>query len=176
MFLLLTIQFRSYAQALLILAIIPFGFIGAIGGHVVMGLQFTLFSIFGIVALSGVVVNDAIVLVDFIDRRRRTGMEMHEALVEAGRRRFRPVLLTSVTTIAGMLPIILEQSRQAMVVVPMAVSLSFGLMLATALVLILGPTLYSLVATEPQAEESDEEDGTDAFRETGERLEPVLTS
>lgn len=146
MFLLLTIQFRSYAQALLILSIIPFGFIGAILGHVVMGLQLTLFSLFGIVALSGVVVNDSIVLVDFTNRRRLAGMSVHDALVDAGRRRFRPVILTSVTTIAGMLPILLEQSRQAMVVVPMAASLSFGLMLATAIVLILGPTLYSIMA------------------------------
>ena len=158
MFLLLTIQFRSYAQALLILAIIPFGFIGAIAGHVLMGLQLTLFSIFGLVALSGVVVNDAIVLVDFMNRRRRDGMTMHDAIVDGGRRRFRPVLLTSITTIAGMLPIVLEQSRQAMVVVPMAVSLSFGLMLATVLVLILGPTLYSLVARNDLAGQDREED------------------
>ena len=156
MFLLLTIQFRSYAQAMLILSIIPFGFIGAILGHVVMGLQLTLFSLFGIVALSGVVVNDSIVLVDFTNRRRLSGMSVHDALVDAGRRRFRPVILTSVTTIAGMLPILLEQSRQAMVVVPMAASLSFGLMLATAVVLVLGPTLYSLIARgEIVADEED---------------------
>ena len=175
MFLLLTIQFRSYAQAFLILAIIPFGFIGAIAGHVVMGLQFTLFSIFGVVALSGVVVNDAIVLIDFVDRRRSSGMEMTDALVEAGRRRFRPVLLTSVTTIAGMLPILLEQSRQAMVVVPMAVSLSFGLMLATALVLILGPTLYSLVARGPIAHESDWHDAESSVEDETRTPEAVLT-
>ncbi len=156
MFLLLTIQFRSYGQALLILSIIPFGFIGAIMGHVVMGLQLTLFSIFGIVALSGVVVNDSIVLVDFTNRQRRdAGFGLNDALVEAGRRRFRPVILTSVTTIAGMLPILLEQSRQAMVVVPMAASLSFGLMLATGLVLILGPVLYSLVAKKPLVDEDE---------------------
>ena len=157
MFLLLTIQFRSYAQSLLILSIIPFGFIGAIVGHVVMGLQLTLFSIFGIVALSGVVVNDSIVLVDFANRRRRAGMSMHDALVDAGRRRFRPVILTSVTTIAGMLPILLEQSRQAMVVVPMAASLSFGLMLATAVVLILGPTLYSMIAIADVAVDAEDD-------------------
>ena len=146
MFLLLTIQFRSYPLAILILSIIPFGFIGAIAGHVLLKLQLTLFSIFGIVALSGVVVNDSIVLIDFVNRRRRQGMTLHQALLDAGRRRFRPVILTSVTTVAGMLPILLETSRQAQVVVPMAVSLSFGLALATFIVLILGPTLYSVMA------------------------------
>ena len=173
MFLLLTIQFRSYAQALLILSIIPFGFIGAIMGHVVMGLQLTLFSIFGIVALSGVVVNDSIVLVDFANRRRRAGMSMNDALVDAGRRRFRPVILTSVTTIAGMLPILLEQSRQAMVVVPMAASLSFGLMLATAIVLVLGPTLYSLIARQEIEHDDEEDHEQDAIKRPEPVREPV---
>ncbi len=142
MYLLLTIEFKSYIQPLLVLTIIPFGCIGAIAGHFAMGLPLTLFSIYGLVALAGVVVNDSIVLIDFINRRIADGLSLEDALVDAGRRRFRPVVLTSVTTIAGMLPILLETSRQALVLIPMATSLAFGLMLATVLVLILAPTFY----------------------------------
>ena len=142
MFLILTIEFGSYLRSLLILAVIPFGTIGAVAGHVVMGFPITLFSVFGLVALSGVVVNDSIVLVDFIARALKEGRPLEEALVESGRRRFRPVLLTSLTTICGMTPILLETSRQASVVQPMAVSLVFGLSLATLLVLVLVPTLF----------------------------------
>jgi len=125
-----------------VLSIIPFGAIGAIGGHFLMGLPLTLFSIYGLVALSGVVVNDSIVLIDFINRRVKDGAALNEALLDAGRRRFRPVLLTSVTTIAGVLPILLETQRQALVLIPMATSLAFGLMLTTVLVLVLAPTFY----------------------------------
>lgn len=142
MYLLLTIEFKSYIQPLLVLTIIPFGCIGAIAGHFVMGLSLTLFSVYGLVALAGVVVNDSIVLIDFINRRIADGLSVDDALLDAGRRRFRPVVLTSVTTIAGMLPILLETSRQALVLIPMATSLAFGLMLATVLVLILAPTFY----------------------------------
>lgn len=146
MYLLLTIEFKSYIQPLLVLTIIPFGFIGAVGGHLVMNLPLTLFSVYGLVALAGVVVNDSIVLIDFINRRVEDGLPLEEALLDAGRRRFRPVILTSVTTIAGMLPILFETSRQALVLIPMATSLAFGLMLATVLVLILAPTFYFVSA------------------------------
>lgn len=142
MFLLLTIQFNSCWQAILILAIIPFGFIGAILGHIVMDIELTLFSIFGIVALAGVVVNDSIVLVDFINRRVAEGLPVREAIIDGGRRRFRAVLLTSVTTCAGMMPILLERSKEAQVVSPMATSLTFGLALSTLIVLVLAPVLY----------------------------------
>lgn len=142
MFLLLSIEFKSYVQPILILAIIPFGFIGAIAGHIVQDLPFTLFSIYGLVALCGIVVNDSIVLIDFINRRVEDGMPLKEAILDAGNRRCRPVLLTSITTIGGMLPILLETSRQAQVLIPMATSLSFGLLFATVIVLILAPTLY----------------------------------
>ena len=110
------------------------------------GLPFTLFSIYGLVALSGIVVNDSIVLIDFINRRIEEGVPLKEALVDAGRRRCRPVLLTSITTIGGMMPILLETSRQAQVLIPMATSLSFGLIFATVIVLILAPVLYMLLA------------------------------
>ncbi|WP_417735388.1 efflux RND transporter permease subunit [Rosistilla oblonga] len=156
MFLLLTIQFGSSWQAILILSIIPFGFIGAIVGHIVMDIDLTLFSIFGIVALSGVVVNDSIVLVDFINRRVRDGLPLHEAIIDGGRRRFRAVLLTSLTTIAGMFPILLERSKEAQVVSPMATSLTFGLGLSTLIVLIFVPVMYLVTASVAGSEEDPE--------------------
>ena len=147
MFLLLTFEFGSYGMPLLIMGIIPFGVVGAIGGHLLMGMPITLFSLFGIVALTGVVVNDSIVLIDFINHRvRRDGAGLEDALIEAGCRRFRPVMLTSVTTIAGLLPMLLETSFQAQILIPMATSLAFGLMLATVLVLVLVPVFYLLYA------------------------------
>ena len=146
MYLLLTIEFKSYIQPLLVLTIIPFGAIGAIAGHYIMDLPMSLFSIYGLVALSGIVVNDSIVLIDFINRRIADGLPIQDALIDAGRRRFRPVVLTSITTIAGMLPILFETSRQAIAIIPMAVSLSFGLVLATGIVLILAPCLYRVVS------------------------------
>ena len=146
MFVLLTIEFRSYLQPLIIMAIIPFGVIGAIWGHFVQGMEITMFSLFGIVALTGVVVNDAIVLIDFINLRVRAGSPLREALLDAGVQRLRPVFLTSVTTVAGLMPILLERSFQAQIVIPMATSLCFGLMLATVLVLYLVPVLYKVYA------------------------------
>ena len=144
MFSLLTFQFKSYLQPLIILMIIPFGVIGAILGHVALGLPLTLFSFFGLVALTGVVVNDSIVLIDFINARVNDGMPAEQAVIEAGRRRFRPVLLTSATTVAGLVPILMETSLQAQILIPMATSLAFGLLLATVLVLVLVPTLYRI--------------------------------
>ncbi len=144
MFVLLTVEFRSYIQPLIILCIIPFGVVGAIWGHFFMGLPLTMFTLFGLVALTGVVVNDSIVLIDFINIRLREGMELFDALMDAGRTRFRPVMLTSVTTIAGLTPMLTETSFQAQFLIPLAATLVFGLMVATVLVLILIPTLYSV--------------------------------
>ncbi len=144
MFVLLVLQFRSYMQPLLILAVIPFGMIGAVWGHALLGLPLTLFSMFGLVALAGVVVNDSIVLIDFINARVRAGVPPRIALLEAGERRFRPIMLTSLTTIAGLLPLLMEKSFQAQLLIPMAASLAFGLMLATVLVLLLIPVFYLL--------------------------------
>ena len=144
MFALLTFEFKSYIQPMIILFIIPFGVIGAIFGHAVLGLPLTLFSFFGLVALTGVVVNDSIVLIDFINHRIQDGMPASDAVIEAGQRRFRPVLLTSATTIAGLVPILSEQSLQAQLLIPMATSLAFGLMMATVLVLVLVPTMYRI--------------------------------
>jgi hydrophobic/amphiphilic exporter-1 (mainly G- bacteria), HAE1 family len=118
MYCLLTLEFRSYFQPFMILTIIPFGFMGAIWGHAILGLPLTIFSMFGLVALTGVVVNDSIVLVDFINHRVQEGTPLRTALLEAGRRRFRPVLLTSITTVAGLTPLLLETSFQAQVLDP----------------------------------------------------------
>ena len=144
-FLLLATQFRSYVQPVIIMMAIPFGLIGAIVGHLVMGLAFTIISIFGIVALSGIVVNDSLILIDFINRAHRNGMTVVEAVMESGRSRFRPVLLTSVTTVAGLFPLLLERSFQAQFLIPMAVSISFGLLAATLLTLLYVPALYLIV-------------------------------
>jgi multidrug efflux pump subunit AcrB len=118
--------------------------IGAVWGHALLGLPLTLFSMFGLVALSGVVINDSIVLIDFINSRVREGTPIRQALLESGERRFRPILLTSLTTIAGLIPLMTERSFQAQLLIPMAASLAFGLMLATSLVLLLVPTFYSI--------------------------------
>ncbi len=144
-FLLLASQFRSYMQPLIIMMAIPFGLIGAILGHLILGMEFTIVSIFGIVALSGIVVNDSLILIDFINRAVRSGMDVDQAVIESGRARFRPVLLTSVTTIAGLFPLLLERSFQAQFLVPMAVSLCFGLLVATILTLLYVPALYLIV-------------------------------
>ncbi len=142
MYLLLVFEFSSYLQPLIILAIIPFSFVGAVFGHAFMGINLTLFSMFGMVTLAGVVVNDSIVLVDFINQCLKSGMPVGEALLTAGARRLRAVFLTSVTTVAGLTPTLLEKSFQAQFLVPMATSLAFGLIASTALVLLLVPLLY----------------------------------
>jgi multidrug efflux pump subunit AcrB len=144
-FLLLASQFRSYIQPIIIMMAIPFGLIGAILGHLIMGMNFTMISIFGIVALSGIVVNDSLILIDFINRAVRSGVDIDRAVVESGKVRFRPVLLTSVTTIAGLFPLLLERSFQAQFLIPMAISISFGLLVATLLTLLYVPALYLIL-------------------------------
>lgn len=139
---LLAIPFRSYAQPLLIMTAIPFGIVGAIAGHLLMGYDLSIMSMFGIVALSGVVVNDSLLLIDKINRDRQKGLASRQAVEDAGCRRFRPILLTSLTTFFGLTPMILETSVQAKFLIPMAISLGFGIMFATGVTLILIPTLY----------------------------------
>lgn len=142
MFGLLTLEFRSYLQPLLILAVIPFGFTGAVWAHCLMGEPITLFSLLGMVTLSGILANDSIVLIDFINRRCESGATVDEAILESGRDRFRPVLLTSMTTIAALLPLLLERNTQAQNLIPMALSVAGGLSLATVWVLLFVPVLY----------------------------------
>ncbi len=146
MYVLLTMEFTSYGQPMVVMAIIPFGIVGAVIGHWVMGLPLTLFSTLGLVALTGIVVNDSIVLVDFINGAVRSGVPLELAVLQAGSRRFRPVMLTSLTTIAGLAPILTETSFQAQLVIPMAASLCFGLATSTILVLVLVPVFYLIYA------------------------------
>jgi multidrug efflux pump subunit AcrB len=144
-FALLAIPFRSYSQPLIIMSAIPFGLIGAVMGHLVMGLELGMLSLFGMVALSGVVVNDSLIMVDLINRQRADGLSMREAIRSAGMRRFRPILLTTATTFLGLAPMIFETSMQARFLIPMAVSLGYGIVFATAITLILVPTLYRIL-------------------------------
>ena len=141
-FALLAIPFRSYSQPLLIMAAIPFGIVGAILGHFIMGFDLSILSMFGIVALTGVVVNDSLLLIDYVNRCRKRNVGLHDALMEAGQRRFRPILLTSLTTFFGLMPMILETSVQAQFLIPMAISLAFGILFATGITLLLIPSLY----------------------------------
>ncbi len=144
---LLAIPFRSYVQPFIIMTSIPFGVIGAIFGHLIMGYSLSVVSMFGVVALAGVVVNDARVLVDAANRRRREGdLSVHDAVLAAAKQRFRPVLLTTVTTFCGLAPMIFETSIQAQMMIPMAISLGFGIVFATSITLLLVPALYMIVA------------------------------
>ena len=144
MFVLLALEFKSAIQPAMIMLIIPFGMLGAVMGHLFMGIPLTLFSMYGIVALTGIVVNDSIVLIDFINSRVRSGVPITQALEESGARRFRPVLLTTITTIGGLTPILLESSIQAQILIPMATSIAFGELFATIVVLYLVPVTYSI--------------------------------
>ncbi len=145
---LLAIPLRSYLQPVIVMSAIPFGLVGAIWGHIIMGLDLTILSLFGVVALAGVVVNDSLVLVHFTNRYRLQRDEHHSldaAVRMAGRVRFRPILLTSVTTFVGLLPMLLERSLQAQFLIPMAVSLGFGVMFATFVTLVLVPCGYLIL-------------------------------
>ena len=144
-YMLLAIPFRSYIQPLIVICVIPFGIAGAIFGHFLTGQNLSMFSLLGMIALAGVVVNDSLVLVDYINRLRRSGASVSEAVWEGGVARFRPILLTSVTTFAGLTPILLETSLQAQFLIPMATSLGFGVLFATSITLILVPMAYLIL-------------------------------
>lgn len=140
---LIAVPLRSYLQPLLIMSVIPFGMIGAVIGHLILGIPVSMLSLFGIIALAGVVVNDSLILVDFVNRNRRAGETRVDAALKAARARFRPIILTSATTFLGLAPIIFfEKSLQAQIVIPMATSLAFGIVFATVITLALIPTLY----------------------------------
>ena len=141
-FALLAIPFKSYFQPLIIMICIPFGIIGAVAGHIIMGHSLSILSLFGVVAMAGVVVNDALMLIDFANRLVRGGMPVKDAVKAAGIQRFRPIILTTLTTCGGLAPIIMETSRQAQYLIPMAISLGFGLFFATLITLGLVPCLY----------------------------------
>ncbi len=173
-FALLAIPFRSYIQPVVVMSAIPFGIVGAVGGHLIMGFELSIISMMGIVALSGVVVNDSLVLVDAANRRRRSeGASHFDAVTWAAARRFRPIMLTSLTTFLGLAPMILETSVQARFLVPMAISLGFGILFATLIVLLLVPAFYLIVEdvrglyTDHDIYQPNPREGDDAGGSTG---------
>nr|VFJ78093.1 MAG: Multidrug efflux pump subunit AcrB [Candidatus Kentron sp. FW] len=143
---LLAIPLRSYLQPLIIMGVIPFSVVGAIFGHMIMGLELSMMSVMGLLALAGVVINDNLVLLDYINRRRHEGVAVMAAVRIAGVARFRPILLTSLTTFTGLMPLIFEDSSQAQYLIPMAVSLGFGILYATLLTLFLVPISYTFLS------------------------------
>jgi multidrug efflux pump subunit AcrB len=160
---LLAVQFKSYTQPSIIMSAIPFGLVGTIIGHMIMGYYLTIsnfittgiwqkvhfdlsmMSLFGIVALTGVVVNDSLIMIDLINRERAEGIELHQVIIDSATRRFRPIMLTTLTTFFGLVPMILEKSLQARFLIPMAVSLAFGIVFATMITLLLVPSLYMIL-------------------------------
>lgn len=139
---LMAVPLKSYTQPLIIMSVIPFGAVGALVGHWILDIQVSMMSFFGIIALSGVVVNDSLILVDFVNRERLAGVPLKQAVLDAASKRFRAILLTSLTTFFGLIPIVLETSLQAQILVPMAASLAFGILFATIITLFLIPALY----------------------------------
>jgi len=150
---LLAIPLRSYIQPIMIMSVIPFGVIGSVMGHIILGIDLSVLSMFGIIAAAGVVVNDSLVMVDYVNTSRKSGVPIKEAVLNAGCRRFRAIMLTSLTTFIGLVPIMAETSMQAQMVIPMAVSLAFGVLFATVVTLCLIPCLYIAI-----------EDGKDMMR------------
>jgi multidrug efflux pump subunit AcrB len=142
---LLAVQFKSYAQPIIVMSAIPFGIVGATFGHLLMGFNLSILSLFGIVALSGVVVNDSLIMIDLINRERKSGIELKQVVRDCATRRFRPIMLTTLTTFLGLAPMLLERSLQARFLIPMAISLAFGVMFATCITLLLVPALYMIL-------------------------------
>jgi multidrug efflux pump subunit AcrB len=145
-FLLLVLSFRSWLQPLTIIVVVPVALIGAVFGHLLLGLPLTIISIFGLIGLIGIAVNDAITLIHFVHHARPESASLSMAVINAAKRRFRPIIMTSATTIAGLLPLLLERSMQAQFLIPMAVSICFGLLLATIGTLIIVPAAYLVLA------------------------------
>jgi len=144
-FAMLAVPLNSYVQPVIIMVAIPFGIVGAVIGHLIMGYSLSVLSMFGVVALSGVVVNDSLVLIDFANRKERAGMNRRDAIHQAGIHRFRPIILTTLTTFGGLSPMIFETSRQARFLIPMALSLGYGILFATVITLVLVPSLYLII-------------------------------
>jgi multidrug efflux pump subunit AcrB len=141
---LLAVAFSSYAQPLIVMGAIPFGIVGAVIGHIILGYDLSLVSLMGVIALSGVVLNDSLIMIDFANKKR-VDHSAFDAIHEAGLRRFRPIMLTTLTTFGGLTPIILETSRQAYHLIPMAISLGFGIVFATSIILVIVPCIYMIL-------------------------------
>ncbi|MGD8366257.1 MAG: efflux RND transporter permease subunit [Desulfobacterales bacterium] len=144
-FAMLAVPLNSYVQPAIIMVAIPFGIVGAVVGHLLMGYSLSVVSMFGVLALTGVVVNDSLVLIDMANRQRRAGLSPYAAILTSGQLRFRPILLTTLTTFGGLTPMIFETSRQARFLIPMAISLGFGVLFATLITLALVPSIYLIV-------------------------------
>ncbi|GAA6134195.1 efflux RND transporter permease subunit [Oceaniserpentilla sp. 4NH20-0058] len=144
-YILLAVPFKSYTQPLLIMAVIPFGIVGALAGLLLLGSGLSIIAIMGMLALCGVVVNDSLILVDYANQLRRSGLSAKQAIMDAAERRFRPILLTTLTTFGGLAPMVFETSRQAKFITPMAISLGFGILFTTFVCLLVLPTLFILL-------------------------------
>jgi len=145
MYILLAVPLKSYMQPFMILMVIPFSFTGAIWGHFFFGVDLSTMSTFGLIAAAGVVINDSLLMTDFINSRRKEGIHIKQAVLDAGCARFRAITLTSITTFVGVLPIMFETSMQARMVVPMAIALGFAVMYATIVTLVLIPSMYLIL-------------------------------
>jgi multidrug efflux pump subunit AcrB len=145
MYALLALAFRSYVQPVIVLAAVPFGLVGAVVGHLLLGLSLGLTSLFGIIGLAGIIVNGSLVLIDFTNEERRKGKGPQDAIVDAAKGRFRPILLTAITTFLGIVPLIIERSIQAQFLIPLAVSIGVGVLLGTVLLMLLTPALAMAV-------------------------------
>ncbi|KJR40055.1 multidrug resistance protein, AcrB/AcrD/AcrF [Candidatus Magnetoovum chiemensis] len=163
---LLAVPFKSYFQPMIIMSAIPFGIVGAVLGHIMLGYPLSLMSLFGLVALSGVVVNDSLVMVDFANRKRTEdySVSAFDAVTQSGVQRFRPIMLTTLTTFGGLAPMIFETSRQARFMIPMAVSLGFGILFSTVITLALVPSLYMAVEDIKNIFTSSDETQTDDIK------------
>ncbi len=161
-FIILSFQFKSYLEPFVVLVTIPLAMIGVIWGHLAMGLQFTMPSMMGFISLAGIVVNDSILLVEFVKKRVKTGLTVHEAAAKASHDRFRAVLLTSITTIVGMTPLLFETSSQAQILIPLAASIVFGIATSTLLVLFVIPCLYCVLDDFGVAKASESETELDS--------------
>ena len=175
-FIILSFQFKSYLEPFVVLVAIPLAMIGVIWGHLAMGLQFTMPSMMGFISLAGIVVNDSILLVEFVKKRVKTGLTVHEAAAKACHDRFRAVLLTSVTTIAGMTPLLFETSTQAQILIPLATSIVFGIATSTLLVLFVIPCLYCVLDDFGVAKASESESDVGTIDNTGIRKEQAIPS
>jgi multidrug efflux pump subunit AcrB len=144
-FILLSFQFRTFTEPVIVMLAIPFSLIGVIWGHGLMGVPISMPSLLGFIALGGIVVNDSILLVLFLKDARKQGKSIYDAAARASQDRFRAVLLTSTTTIAGLLPLLFEKSLQAQILVPLVISTSFGLMASTTMVLLVIPCMYMIL-------------------------------
>ena len=145
-FVLLSFQFRSYIEPLVVMFAIPMALVGVIWGHIIIGIDVSMPSMLGFVSLAGIVVNDSILLVLFLKKEAEEGADIVSAAAQASRQRFRAIMLTSLTTIAGLLPLLFERSLQAQIIIPLAISIAFGMMASTVLVLLVIPCLYSVLA------------------------------